>query len=93
MKKRALLLEIDEKAKEFITKKGTDSGYGARPLRRTIQTMVEDKIAEDIIEGNLKVGDKAIITEREEKISCGKNIGKMWIKIHILQILYIKECE
>ena len=68
LEEKGITLEIDEKAKEFITKKGTDSGYGARPLRRTIQTMVEDKIAEDIIEGNLKVGDKAIITEREEKL-------------------------
>ena len=68
LKEKDITLEIDEKAKEFIAKKGTDSGYGARPLRRTIQTMVEDKIAEEIIEGNLKAGDKAIITEREEKL-------------------------
>ena len=68
LEEKDITLEIDEKAKEFIAKKGTDSGYGARPLRRTIQTMVEDKIAEEIIEGNLKVGDKAIITEREEKL-------------------------
>ena len=68
LKEKDITLEIDEKAKEFIAKKGTDSGYGARPLRRTIQTMVEDKIAEEIIEGNLKVGDKAIITESEEKL-------------------------
>lgn len=68
LKEKDITLEIDEKAKEFIAKKGTDSGYGARPLRRTIQTMVEDKIAEEIIEGNLKAGDKAIITEHEEKL-------------------------
>ena len=68
LEEKGITLEIDEKAKEFITKKGTDSGYGARPLRRTIQTMVEDKIAEEIIEGNLKTGDKAIITERDEKL-------------------------
>ena len=68
LKEKDITLEIDEKAREFIAKKGTDSGYGARPLRRTIQTMVEDKIAEDIIAGNLKVGDRAIITEREEKL-------------------------
>ena len=68
LKEKDITLEIDEKAREFIAKKGTDSGYGARPLRRTIQTMVEDKIAEEIIECNLKAGDKAIITEREEKL-------------------------
>ena len=68
LKEKKIILEIDEKAREFIAKKGTDSNYGARPLRRTIQTMLEDKIAEEIIEGKLKAGDTAIITENEEKL-------------------------
>ena len=54
-------LEINEAAKKLIIKKGTDAKYGARPLRRAIQNMIEDKLAEEIIEGNLKSGDTAII--------------------------------
>jgi len=68
LREQNIEITIDEKAKELIVKKGTDSTYGARPLRRAIQTMIEDKIAEEIIEGNLKSGEKATITAKEEKI-------------------------
>ena len=61
-------LEIDKKAKELIIKKGTDTNYGARPLRRAIQSMIEDKLAEEILEGNLKSGDTAKITAKDEEI-------------------------
>ena len=52
-------LIIDEEVKNMIVEKGTDRAYGARPLRRAIQTMIEDKIADEIIKGNIKSGDKA----------------------------------
>ena len=68
LKEQNIEITVEESAKELIVKKGTDSTYGARPLRRAIQTMVEDKIAEEIIDGNLKSGDKARIVEKEEKI-------------------------
>ena len=68
LKEQNIEITIDEKAKDLVIKKGTDSTYGARPLRRAIQTMIEDKIAEEIIEGNLKNGEKATITANEEKI-------------------------
>ena len=60
-------LEIDRSAEELIIRKGTDINYGARPLRRVIQNMIEDKIAEEILEGNLKSGDTAKITESDGK--------------------------
>ncbi len=59
---------IDEKAKEYVIKKGTDNSYGARPLRRAIQSLIEDKIAEEIIDGNIKKGDKITLTQRDELI-------------------------
>lgn len=66
MKKQDIELEITKQAREIITQNGTDYKYGARPLRRTIQSLVEDKIAERILEGNL--GDKRkIILDGEEK--------------------------
>ena len=74
LEEQNIQITIDEKAKELIIKKGTDSTYGARPLRRAIQTMVEDKIAEEIIEGNLKNGDKATITEKEATITVEKTV-------------------
>jgi len=70
-------LEIDKKAKELIIKKGTDTNYGARPLRRAIQNMIEDKLAEEILEGNLKSGDTAKITVKDEEIKIKVKAIKM----------------
>ena len=70
-------LEIDKKAKELIIKKGTDTNYGARPLRRAIQNMIEDKLAEEILEGNLKSGDTAKITAKDEEIEIKIKLKKI----------------
>ncbi len=60
-------IEIDDSVKELISKKGVDNNYGARPLRRAIQNMLEDKIAEAILDGTVKQGKKAkAIVENEE---------------------------
>ena len=61
-------VEITNEVKERIIEKGIDTNYGARPLRRVIQSLLEDKLAEEILEGNLKEGDSALITVREGKI-------------------------
>ena len=74
---KKIKLEIDKKAKELIIKKGTDTNYGARPLRRVIQNMIEDKLAEEILEGNLKSGDIAKITVKEEEIQIKIKVIKM----------------
>ena len=68
VEEQGIIINVDEKAKDLIIKKGTDASFGARPLRRAIQTIVEDKIAEEIIEGNIKKGDNVIITEEDENI-------------------------
>ena len=65
---RNIKLEIDKSAKDLIIKKGTDTNYGARPLRRAIQNMLEDKLAEEILDGNLKSGDTAKITAKDDEI-------------------------
>ena len=71
MKKQDIDLEIMESAKEIIIQNGTDYKYGARPLRRTIQSLVEDKVAERILEGDLKNGRKIVLHGKE-----GKKIGR-----------------
>ena len=50
-----------------------DSIYGARPLRRAIQTMIEDKIAEEIIDGKIKNGDNATVSTENNNIVVIKN--------------------
>ena len=59
---------IDDSAKELIAKKGVDNNYGARPLRRSIQNMLEDKIAEAILDGIIKPGKKAVATAKDDEI-------------------------
>lgn len=66
MDKQGIKVEIDDGAKDLVAKAGTDESYGARPLRRAIQSMVEDKIAEAILDG--KVKDKALVTTNGEEI-------------------------
>ncbi|MBO4816120.1 MAG: ATP-dependent Clp protease ATP-binding subunit [Clostridia bacterium] len=68
LKERDIKLEIEESAKDLIITKGTDINYGARPLRRSIQTMIEDKLAGEILDGKLKNGYTAKITAKEDKI-------------------------
>lgn len=54
----AITLDVTPEAKELLVEKGYDEKYGARPLRRTIQNLLEDKLAEAVLEGTVKVGDE-----------------------------------
>ena len=54
-------MEYSEPAKDLLAKEGFDPVYGARPLRRAIQRLVEDPLAEDFIRGTYKEGDKVFI--------------------------------
>ncbi len=51
-------LDFDESAIEKIADEGFDPVYGARPLRRAIQSQIEDKLSEEMLEGKIKAGDK-----------------------------------
>ena len=68
MSKQNIKFEVDEKAKELIAKEGTDLNYGARPLRRAIQNLIEDKIAEGILNDEIKPKKKVVLTAKDEKI-------------------------
>lgn len=54
-------LKVSDEAKQLLIDKGYDEKYGARPLRRTIQNLVEDELAEKILEGSIKEGDTVSI--------------------------------
>lgn len=62
----SITIEIDESAKDYLIQKGYDEKYGARPLRRTIQSSLEDKLAEEILSGTVKTGDTVMITAGED---------------------------
>ena len=62
----AISLDVTTQAKELLVEKGYDEKYGARPLRRTIQNLLEDKLAEAVLDGSVKVGDEVeVIPEGE----------------------------
>ena len=67
LKEQEIDIEIDESVKKLLIEKGVDIKYGARPLKRTIQNILEDKIAEAMLDGKIIVGKKAkVIVENEE---------------------------
>ncbi len=63
-----ITITVEDEAKEFIVDKGYDPKYGARPLRRTIQTEIEDRLAEDILEGKIFSGDEVVFTKENDTI-------------------------
>ena len=68
MEEQGIALTWDEEALAALAKAGFDERYGARPLRRKIQSTVEDAVAEQMLEGNLSRGDTAKILLRDEKL-------------------------
>jgi ATP-dependent Clp protease ATP-binding subunit ClpB len=65
---RKMALEITERAKALIADKGYDPAYGARPLKRTIQRLIQDPLAVKILEGEFKEGDRVKIDADEENL-------------------------
>jgi ATP-dependent Clp protease ATP-binding subunit ClpB len=61
---RKLALELDEGARTWLANKGYDPTYGARPLKRVIQKAVQDPLAEQILAGKIKDGQKVKVTVR-----------------------------
>ncbi|MBU3207105.1 ATP-dependent Clp protease ATP-binding subunit [Clostridium algidicarnis] len=57
LKQIEINVEFDEESKRFLAKKGFDKVYGARPLRRAITKIVEDKLSEEILKGNISKGN------------------------------------
>ena len=57
LKERGIALSWDDNVLQYLAKEGFDPTYGARPLRRAIQRMVEDDLSEEILSGRIKLGD------------------------------------
>lgn len=58
MSRQGIELVVSDEAKEYVFRKGYDPEYGARPLKRTIAKLLEDSLSEEIILGNIQLGDK-----------------------------------
>ena len=68
LEEQNIKISISDEVKDLIAKKGTDNNYGARPLRRAIQNMLEDKIAEGVLDGIIKTGKTAKAEVKDEQI-------------------------
>ena len=76
MAQQGITLAMDDDAVEALAKDGFDPQYGARPLRRAIQNQVEDVVAEQMLEGQLKSGDTARICLRDGKVVITKDAAE-----------------
>ncbi len=65
---KGIKLEVTEAAKDFLGEKGYDEVFGARPLRRVIQDMVEDKLSESLLRGKFQAGDTAVVDREGDEI-------------------------
>ena len=71
-------IELTDAAKDLLAKEGTDPIYGARPLRRAIQTLIEDPLAESLLEGGWVPGDIVLVDVGEDgKLSFTKTKGEI----------------
>lgn len=72
LEEQKISLETTEKAKELLTKEGYDPNFGARPLRRTIERLIENPISEKLLSGEFKEGDCVQIKTSGGKIIFSK---------------------
>ena len=74
LRDNGITAEFTESAVEKISENGFDDNYGARPLRRAIQSDIEDMVAESMLEGKIKPGDAVTIGYKDDKFDCGKKV-------------------
>ena len=72
MESMGIHLDASEAAIVELAKEGYDPKYGARPLRRAIQSQVEDAVAEKMLDGTLREGDTAKLTVEDSKLCVSK---------------------
>lgn len=72
LKERNIYLTVTGEAKAHLAKEGFDVQYGARPLRRAIQHQVEDSLSEEILSGNIRLGDHVTAYIKDNKLQFEK---------------------
>ncbi len=63
---KEIVLELDKKAKEFLTEEGYDPDYGARPMRRAVEKHIEDPLAEHLLRGDVSPGQLVKVTHKKD---------------------------
>ena len=70
IEEKEIKLTVDDSVYDYLCEKGFDSSYGARPLRRTIQTDIEDLLSEEMLKGNIKADSIVTLKAEDGKIIC-----------------------
>ncbi len=73
---RKIEIDLSPEARDWLGEKGYDPAYGARPLKRVIQKSVQDPLAELILEGKIKDGDRVVVIEREGRLEMGTDMTR-----------------
>ena len=71
-KQMDITLKVTPAAKKFILEKSYEKKYGARPLRRALQNMVENQLAEEILSGKIKASDNVTVSVSNKKLTFEK---------------------
>jgi len=66
LEERKIVITLEPNAREWLADKGWDPAYGARPLKRVIQKSVQDPLAEMILAGRIKDGEKVVISASKQ---------------------------
>ena len=77
LKEKNINIDISENAKKLIVEKGSNKEYGARPLRRALQRMVEDELSERILKGEFAIGDEIVVDEKDGALTFAKKEAKV----------------
>jgi len=65
LQERDIVLEVSDEALDYLSEVGFDPVYGARPLKRAIQTQLENPLAQDLLAGKFAAGDKIKVSRGE----------------------------
>ncbi len=79
VKELGIDIELTDEAREFLAKKGYDPQYGARPLKRVIQSMVEDKFSEALLDRIVEAGCTAVVDVENDEIVIRKKEAKVLV--------------
>ncbi len=72
---QGMSIELTDAARDLVAKEGADPVYGARPLRRAIQTLIEDPLSEELLQGGWAAGDIVKVRAKEGKLVFDKESG------------------
>ncbi|MCK9314547.1 MAG: ATP-dependent Clp protease ATP-binding subunit [Verrucomicrobia bacterium] len=75
-------LELEESARDLLIKKGYDPVYGARPMRRTVEQMVQDPLAEEILRGHIRPGERVKVGVDKESLIFYQGSAEKLLKNH-----------